>query len=133
MSYTGWHYYGNNIGIQSPDGTQSVLLTDDEVQAWILSGGVPLPVPALSVAEVKIMLEDKVQEYLDQKAQAKGYRHADSCVGYLNSTNSTWKADAVAFNSWRDSVWTYCFNNQASATPSTTWPQLLALLPAAPW
>jgi hypothetical protein len=48
MNFTGWRYYtdfytGENIGIASPDGTQSRLLIDPEVEAWIAAGNTPLP------------------------------------------------------------------------------------------
>jgi hypothetical protein len=48
MNFTGWRYYtdfytGQNIGIVSPDGTESCLLTDPEVEAWIAAGNQPLP------------------------------------------------------------------------------------------
>lgn len=79
------------------------------------------------------MLEADVQIYIDNKAKAKGYDSAASCISYLNSSNTTWKSDATAMNTWRDAVWGYCYTNAASATPSTTWAQLQPLLPAAPW
>jgi len=44
MDFTGWHYYKdasniNNIGIRSPDGRVSRLLTDKEVAAWLAIPG----------------------------------------------------------------------------------------------
>jgi len=89
--------------------------------------------PSLTQAQVQAVLDTDVQAYIDSKATAKGYDSAASCLSYLNSSNATWKADAVAMNSWRDAVWGYCFMNATSATPSTTWAQLQPLLPAAPW
>lgn len=94
---------------------------------------VPGSAPAPTTAQVQAALEQAVQQYIDSKAQAKGYDTAASCISYLNSTNATWQADAAAMNTWRDAVWGYCYANAASATPSTTWAQLLPLLPAAPW
>lgn len=46
--FSGWKYYNDistqqPIGIVSPDGCESRLLTDPEVAAWLASGGVPLP------------------------------------------------------------------------------------------
>lgn len=89
--------------------------------------------PPLTVVQIQAQLESEVQTYIDSKAKAKGYDSANSCISYLNSSNATWKADATAMNAWRDAVWLYCYTNAASATPSTTWAQLLPLLPAAPY
>ena len=89
--------------------------------------------PPLTLAQIQAQLEAAVQTYIDSKAKAKGYDSANSCISYLNSTNTAWKADATAMNAWRDAVWLYCFTNASSATPSTTWAQLLPLLPTAPW
>lgn len=93
--------------------------------------------PPPSQAEQLTVLEGAVQQYLDQKAQAKGYDSAASCISYLNSSNATWKADATAMNTWRDDVWNFCFTNEANVkagtTPMPTSAQLIAALPAAPW
>jgi hypothetical protein len=98
--------------------------------ALIITAGTVSP---LTVAQVQAQLEVDTQNYIDSKAKAKGYDSANSCISYLNSTIAAWKADATAMNTWRDAVWSYCYNNAASATPSTTWAQLQPLLPAAPW
>ena len=84
-------------------------------------------------AEIVAQLESAIQNYIDSKAQAKGYDSANSCISYLNSSIPTWKADAVAMNTWRDSVWKAAYTDQTSATPSTTWTQVQAILPVAPW
>jgi hypothetical protein len=93
----------------------------------------PPPTPAQQIAA----LEFAVQQYIDLKAQAKGYDSAASCISYLNSGNAIWQSDAKAMNVWRDAVWTFCFNNEASVqsgtTPTPTAAQLIAALPAAPW
>ena len=89
--------------------------------------------PPPTIAQIQAQLEAAVQTYLDSKAKSKGYDSANSCISYLNSTNAIWKADATAMNAWRDAVWSYCYTNASSATSSTTWAQLLPLLPVAPW
>lgn len=80
-------------------------------------------------------IEAAVQLAIDQKAQAKGYADAATCISYMNSSNATWKADATALNAWRDAVWTYTFAQEA-LTPLPTAAAVVAALPTAttePW
>ena len=51
-----------------------------------------------------------VQNLLDRTAQSKSYTNALACLSYFNSTNTTWQAEASAFNSWRDGVYAYTYN-----------------------
>ena len=92
-----------------------------------------LPADLPTQAQIVAELESAIQSYIDSKAQAKGYDSANSCISYINSSNPTWKADATAMNTWRDAVWGAAYADQASATPSTTWTQVQAILPVAPW
>ena len=112
--------------VQVPQRPGTFYTWDTAASAWVAD-----------IAPALLSLEQKVQQYLDQKAQAKGYDSAASCISYLNSSNATWKADAIAMNTWRDDVWNFCFTNEASVkagtTPLPTSTQLIAALPAAPW
>ena len=102
-----------------------------------IPSGYALTPPPPTVQEQVAQLEIDVQLYIDSKARAKGYDNANSCISYLNSGNATWKADAAAMNTWRDAVWTFCYNSAGSISvgtvPVPTKDQLLAALPAAPW
>ena len=52
-----------------------------------------------------------------------------SSITYYETQNIILKGNGA----WRDAVWSYCYTNASSATSSTTWAQLLPLLPVAPW
>lgn len=79
----------------------------------------------------------QVQTYIDSVAIKAGYDSANSCISYMNSTNPTWKAAAIAMNKWRDDVWGFAFNEKslilAGTLPVPTQAQLVAALPTAPW
>lgn len=51
--------------------------------------------------------QPQLMPYLDTVAQRRQYDSAISCASYINSTIPAWKAQAEAFVSWRDSVFTY--------------------------
>ena len=52
--------------------------------------------------------ENAVQEYLDKKAQERGYDNTYTCLSYLFSTDETWRTESNSFNEWRDKVWKKC-------------------------
>jgi hypothetical protein len=91
------------------------------------------PVLVPTIQEIIAALENGVQFYIDSKAQAKGFDSANSCISYMNSSIAAWKAEAIAMNAWRDTVWQFCYTNQASASPVVTESALIAALPSAPW
>lgn len=117
-----WLDYGQSDALL-PQG--SVEITDEEARA--------ITNPAPTTAQIIAALEDGVQNYLDAKAKAKGYDSASRCIGYLNSTNATWKSEATLMNAWRDAAWAYCANLEQTETSPPTLDQLIAKLPAAPW
>ncbi len=129
---------GEVHGIDASDPAQLAVLANlkaEQAGTWTdITGNWP---PAPTQAEQLATLEGAVQQYIDGKAQAKGYDSAASCISYLNSTNATWKSDATAMNTWRDAVWGFCFTNEASVkagtTPMPTAAELMAALPSAPW
>jgi hypothetical protein len=51
--------------------------------------------------------QPQLMPYLDTVAQERQYDSAISCASYVSSTIPAWKAQADAFVSWRDSVFTY--------------------------
>lgn len=149
--FSTWREYKNLsgavIGIQSPDGREAKLLVDAEVAAWIAAGGTPLPAVAPTLGDVKAMLERKVEEYIQAKMSARGFNTADSLPKYQNLTDAQiaacpvaqqaaitgFRADAQAGAVWIAQLWAVCYTSQSNATPNTTWEQLFALLPTAPW
>ena len=78
-------------------------------------------------------LESQIQQYIDSIAKKRGYNNAASCISYLASSITSWASDAGAMKSWRDSVWSAAFTNEPNITPTTTWANVLAILPTAPW
>ena len=131
-----YQYTANGDVIRS-DGV-GMSASNSEVTEWeslgnVVSAYVAPIIPPPTLIQVQAQLESAVQNYIDSKAQAKGYDSANSCISYLNSSNAVWKADAAAMNTWRDAVWGFCYTDASSATPSTTWAVLQPLLPGAPW
>jgi len=61
------------------------------------------------VETFKKNIDTKVSALLNSTAQIRGYSDAQSIVGYVNSTNTQWQAEAQAFISWRDGVWALVF------------------------
>lgn len=95
-----------------------------------IPSGFGLSQPALPPTVIDI--STAVQGELDSKAQAKQYQDCAVCIGYLNSSNATWSADAKAMNTWRDEVWTYALQ-QVALSPLPSVASVIAGLPAAPW
>lgn len=79
-------------------------------------------------------ITSKIQTWMDNQAKKYGFDNIASAISYLNSSNANWKAQAIAFNDWRDSVWTTCYVNQAAvlngtlAIPTTA-AEVILLLP----
>jgi hypothetical protein len=91
-----------------------------------------LPPDPVSKNQIVGDINDAVQAALDEKARAKGYKDAATCISYMSSTNAAWKADAAAMNTWRDLSWAYAFTQEALATlPAPA--AVVAGLPTAPW
>lgn len=81
--------------------------------------------------------ESAVDELLKNTANERGYDSAYTCLSYMNSINPTWKAEAEAFNSWRDSVWLKCHEIlnavNAGTRPAPSIEELLSELPQIDW
>jgi hypothetical protein len=63
------------------------------------------PPPALTQAEATAIAQGK----LDAKARERGYDNIVSLCSYAASSNPTFSSEASAGNSWRDSMWDYCY------------------------
>ena len=85
---------------------------------------------ALSVKDHAI---DRVQSFMDAKAQEYGYDHILSASSYVTSTFPKFKAEGTAFAKWRDDVWLYCYSVlaewEAGTSVITTEDELIASLP----
>jgi hypothetical protein len=51
--------------------------------------------------------------FMDSVALQRQYSSAVSCASYINSGTTQWKNEATAFIAWRDSVFTYIFEQEA--------------------
>lgn len=60
-------------------------------------------------AEVMEMFRLAIQAHVDAAAQARRYDGGVSLASYVASSNPAWAAEAQAFVSWRDAVWTYAY------------------------
>lgn len=85
----------------------------------------------------QIEYEYGIEELMEQTAQAKGYKSADRCMNYGNSTNNSWKAEADAFVAWRDDMFATCYQimgeAEAGARDVPTVQELLDELPEMVW
>lgn len=83
-------------------------------------------------------MEDAIQNFVDSKAAAKGYRSGDALVSYRFSSNTQWAQEAVTFSDWRDSVWLYSYNQlelveSGQIPPPASIAAFMASLPALNW
>ena len=106
-----------------------------EYLAWVAEGNTPDPyIPPQPTQET---LSAAVQAHLDATARARTYDSALSCVSYIDSTVTTYRAEAAAMRDWRDAVWLRCYELlaevQAGTRPIPTESELIALLPAIVW
>lgn len=54
-------------------------------------------------------IKNAVQKLINDTAASKDYDDGFTCVSYFNSTDETFKAEARAFNYWRDQLWRKCY------------------------
>lgn len=78
-----------------------------------------------------------VDELLLKTANSHGYDSAYTCLSYLQSTDPKWKAEAEAFNVWRDAVWNKCHEVlnavEAGTRTAPSVDELLEELPKIEW
>jgi hypothetical protein len=79
--------------------------------------------------------EREIESLIERCARAKGYVSADRLAGY--GLDPVYSSEAVAFITWRSSVWVYVFAEiakvQNGERPVPTLAELFAELPAPPW
>lgn len=78
-----------------------------------------------------------IQQKLDNVAALKEYDDAASVVSYIQSTDPTFRAQAVKFNAWRDACWATARkireDVQAGKRPRPTYAEVMALIPPFEW
>ena len=50
-------------------------------------------------------IDHELENLLDQTVQTRNYKNVESCVGYYNSTDKTFREEAEAVLKWRDSLY----------------------------
>lgn len=79
----------------------------------------------------------EIQNHIDTVAKSKNYENGFSCATYVNSTIPQWKAEAETFIIWRDSVWSYAYQElekvQSNLRDQPTVQELIEELPNIQW
>lgn len=79
----------------------------------------------------------EIQAHLDATAKQRQYDSIQTAVGYRDSANPRWAAEAQALFAWRDAVWIYAFAEldkvQNGLRPAPTVSEFLAEMPAMVW
>ena len=81
-------------------------------------------------------IDAKVSALLNNTAQSHGYSDSQSIIGYVNSTNTQWQAEAKAFIAWRDQVWERVYIEYMTIDAGGIIPgedEFIALLPQITW
>lgn len=89
-----------------------------------------------SFAEIKVIFETKLDSFINETAQAKGYDDRISCTvraGYINQ----YQKEGIAFGQWMDNCYAIVFSTLddivAGTIPMPTEAELFALLPVMVW
>ena len=56
-----------------------------------------------------VQIKNAVQKLINDTAASRDYDDGFTCISYFNSTDETFKAEARAFNYWRDQLWRKCY------------------------
>jgi hypothetical protein len=86
-----------------------------------------------SLEEVLENYTSFIELYINAKAREKDYKNAEACVSYINSTNQTWKEEAIKFNEWRDRVWETWYKISNEFSPDMKLEELKNMLPKLEW
>jgi hypothetical protein len=93
--------------------------------------------PTPTQEEILLNYENKIQEFIDLTARAKGYDSSYTCLSYLESKNTKWSSEAKIFLEWRDSVWEKCHellnNYKNGELEELTIEQVFSKLPKIEW
>ena len=88
-------------------------------------------------SDVRKVLTDVMQDYMDTVAQERGYDTILSLISYENSSVDKYAAEAAAGKALRDAVWPYCYEIEAAVLAGTsripTKEELLANAPRIVW
>ena len=78
-----------------------------------------------------------IQTHIDNTAASRQYADGVSMASYAESTVPAWKAEATAFISWRDSVWSYAYAQlalvQSAQRSQPSVAALISELPVVAW
>jgi hypothetical protein len=92
---------------------------------------------AIEINALSLELASTIQYLIEQTAKSKSYENAVSCASYANSTNEAWKLEADTFIAWRDSVWSYAYEQLAiyssNEEPLPSVEQFMVSLPQIQW
>lgn len=97
-------------GIAYPRNIET-LWTTEELSAIGLRVRVP-PVPP--TPDPIAVFTQAIEAHINDVASQKAYSGATPLASYLGSTVPQWAAEAQAFVVWRDSVWTYAYEQLAA-------------------
>jgi len=86
---------------------------------WCAAGGVPSPVPNVTVNDIVAEFLPQLQAWLDGVAKQNGYDSALSCISYLDCTVAQWADDAAAMKAYRAALWTWAYAQQATLDAMT--------------
>lgn len=131
----------NNIGFgQDDDGSIFINKWDvagiEQPTVEELEAEIPQYQRQFDVETFKSSVSSKVGALMNYTAKSKGYDNSYSLVGYVNSSNATWKAEADVFVAWRDSVWEAVFIEYSAIDSGGNIPDedvFMASLPQIEW
>ena len=100
----------------------------------------PTPVPLTGATLLQVLAAQSataIKDLIDSTARAREYLDGTTCASYATSTVPAWRADALAFIAWRDSVWVAAYAIQTQVEAGTLAPPsvaaLIAQLPSISW
>lgn len=76
-----------------------------------------------------------IQANVDAAARSRGYADGVALASYAASTIESWKAEALAFVAWRDSVWIYAYGRLSDAQEGIVMDpsEVVAAMPPIAW
>ena len=95
------------------DESELTYIGTPECGIWYLKGYEPVIDPEeekkIAFNQKIAQIKNAVQKLIDDTAASRDYDDGFTCVSYFNSTDETFKAEARAFNYWRDQLWRKCY------------------------
>jgi hypothetical protein len=120
------------------DGTRAYVpaSVDNRHFRELLEAGVEIAA-YVAPAPAEIDYATAMKQHLDTVAQSRRYDNAISLALHTSSSIPAWAAEAAAFVSWRDAVWSYAYEQlaavQSGQAPAPTVSGFIASLPAIQW